>query len=112
MKTRATTGDCTLQIASLASSPRVARQMDPLDSKQSAEPRTAASPLESPHNPDDLAVPFPPSPIHDRRAGRIMKALGSETDPNPRRKICLLLFEGCIKKPLGRRDLFLEQFLI
>lgn len=75
-----------------ASSPRVARQMDPLDSKQSAEPRTAASPLESPHNPDDLAVPFPPSPIHDRRAGRIMKAFGSETDPNPRRKICLLLF--------------------
>lgn len=87
MKMRATTGDCTA--SHLVSSPPVARQMDPLDSKQSAEPRTAASPLDSPHNPDDLAV----SPLFDDRlAARIMTAVGSETNPKPRRKICLFLF--------------------
>ncbi|CAJ1054061.1 Hypothetical predicted protein [Xyrichtys novacula] len=40
------------------SSPPVVRQMDPADSKQTARrhPQTAASPLDSLHNPDDLAV--------------------------------------------------------
>lgn len=76
MKMRATSRECTIHRL-LVSNPSVARQMDPPDSKQSAE-RHKLLHLHWIHSITQTTLPSPP---HDRLAARIMTAFGFEIEP-------------------------------